>query len=101
MINWSTILKAAGSALAAAAKEIEGSPAGAAVVIDAKKTVSDAATAALGYVQQDAAPAAATALTTGLTKIGVPSEIAGLLAQVGVSQGEAFLGQLVSTASAT
>ena len=70
------ILKAAGSALAAAAKEVEGSPAGAAVATDAKKTVSDAATAAVGYVQQNAAPAATKALTDVLTKVGVPAVVA-------------------------
>ena len=63
MLNWSTILKATGSALAAAAKEVESSGSGQAIAVDAKKTVSDAATAAVGLVQQSAAPAATSALT--------------------------------------
>ena len=96
MFNWSMILKSAGSALVAAAKEVEGSAAGQTIAVDAKKTVSDAATAAVGYVQQNAAPAATQALSAGLAKVGVPSEVAALLAQLGVSQGETFLSQIAS-----
>ena len=95
-MNWSTILKAAGSGLAAAASEIEGSAAGHTVAAEAKKTLSDAANAALGYVKQNAAPAASEALSAGLSKIGVPSAVADLLADLGVTQGETFLTQLAS-----
>ena len=85
------LFAAVGHGVMAAAEKFENSTGGATVVSDAKKTISDGITAAIGYVRQGATQQATTEASAVLTKLGLPAEASTVLAGYAVSQGEGFL----------
>ncbi len=90
------LFAAVGHGIMAAAEKFETSTAGQTVATDASKTLSDAASAAIGFVQQGATQPAVDAIAPALTKIGIPAAISTGVASMFVQQGEGFLGQLVA-----